>query len=99
MRRGSRPSIPAFSFLLNALFHWVCRLKVMIVDFSYLWRLAHDKWGIYAKADRRVEPDLTGDDGRQSSMSVRRSSRLFVVDSVTTKSIALRRVVAQQSEQ
>ena len=37
----------------------------MIVDFSYLWRLAHDKWGVYAKADRRVEPDLMVDDERR----------------------------------
>ena len=51
--------------MLNALSHWGWRLKVMIVDFIYLWRLAHDKWGVYAKADRRVAPDLMGDDGRR----------------------------------
>ena len=63
VRRGRRPSIPAFSFMLNALSHCGWRIKVMIVDFSCLWRLAHDKWGVYAKADGRTEPDLTGDDG------------------------------------
>ena len=49
----------------------------MIVDFSYLWRLAHDKWGIYAKADRRVEPDLTGDDGRQKVQCQRGGVRAY----------------------
>ena len=49
----------------------------MIVDFSCLWRLAHDKWSVCAKADRRVEPDLMGDDGRQTVQCQRGGVRAY----------------------
>ena len=42
-----------------------------------LWRLSHDESGVYAKADRRVEPDLMGDDGRQTVQCQRGGVRAY----------------------